>query len=643
METFPKSAQSSTSASDLNVLCHSGLLDLIPDPALIYLRTEDKILFANKLFSIISAYDLTDLQSMKLSAVIPEEPDTNPSPGEPRPVMLQIASGELLSRHLKIHSLSATNQVVVLVFSAPEEQNLFRQDLLEQEYRFDNLKFLTSISEQTSIPAVFQTAAKIIAQVIDTEVVITYQKSGQTLKRTQVDENYPIFPETISIEQLTRLNSTNLWRVGKPAQNLLEDMAEEADYAFLVSIPFLVNENLIGLALAAGSGPVPDNETLRYFSLLGSHASSAIKQLSIIDNARQTLRNIRHLAHIQQNITDNMTEGIIILTPDLRISELNPAAENMLGYASREVFQQKAEMVLIGNETLSTLYKNAQQGIPTIVGHNLNLNNRGGNSFPAQVLCLPVLEGEAVKSIVLLLRDLSQSEKIRAHSQQLEQRAFLGEVSAIFAHEVKNPINSISTGLQLIGLQMGPDAPYSGLVDRLQNDCQRLTHLVKSTLTFSKPVEYQIQPVDLAEMIPSILDRWGPRMTRLNINYNFSSPPEKLLVKADPRAIEQVFVNLISNAIQAMEETGGSLNVKMRLADPQTSPPQCEIIIADSGPGIPDDLVDHVFEPFLTTKASGTGLGLAITRRIVSAHEGNVFVESFPGGTMFHVLLPRVE
>ncbi|NLC13843.1 MAG: PAS domain-containing protein, partial [Chloroflexi bacterium] len=402
-----------------------------------------------------------------------------------------------------------------------------------------------------------------------------------------------------------------------------------------------INDRLQGLILAGGFGLIPDNETLRYLNLLRNQTNSALKHLLTLESAGSTMRNIRKLARIQQAVTDNLEEGVIVLSPDLRITELNPAAESMLGYASKEVFQQKAEMILIGNETLSTLYKNAQQGNPTLVGHNLNLNTRLGASFPAQVLCLPVKEEGVVRSIVLILRDLSQSEKIRAHSQLLEQRAFLGEVTAIFAHEVKNPINSISTGLQLIGMKMSPDAPYAGLVERLQNDCSRLTHLVKSTLTFSKPVEYQIQPVDLANLIPAILDKWDPRMKKLNITYNFSAPTERLLVKADPRAIEQVFVNLISNAIEAMDEHGGSLNIKLVPASPQIIPAQCEIIIADSGPGIPDDVVDHIFEPFLTTKSSGTGLGLAITKRIVTAHEGNIYVESVPGGSMFHVLLPR--
>lgn len=619
------------------------VIDLIPEPALVYLRAEDRIFSSNDAFQNLTAYNHTDLQSLRLASIMPDEPDTNPTTGESRPVMLQTASGQILIVLLKVVSLSPTNQIVLLVCSPAEEENPIRQDLLDQEYRYDNMKLLTEIGEQRTVQAVYQEVVRIIQRVLQPEVLMVYHRAEDKLVRSHPANKDDFFPDSILVPDLTLLPGATLWREGKPVQTPIENMAEEAELGYLVSVPILIDSMPDGILLLAGNGTPPGNEDLRYLSLLSALCSSVIKNLSTLESARQTLKNIRHITAIQQKITENLQEGIIILTPDLRITEMNPAAETILGYASSEVFQQKAEMVLIGNETLSTLYKSAQQGIPSIVGDNLNLNNRAGACFPAQVLCLPVVEKKVVKSIVLILRDLSQSEKIREHSQQLEQRAFLGEVSAIFAHEVRNPINSISTGLQLIGLKMEPDAPYADLVIRLQNDCTRLTHLVKSTLTFSKPVEYQIQPVDLAELIPSILDRWGPRMTRLNIEYNFNSSSGHILVKADPRAIEQVFVNLISNAIQAMEEKGGSLNVKMNPAEPLTSPPQCEIIIADSGPGIPDDVITHIFEPFLTTKSSGTGLGLAITKRIVSAHEGNIFVESFPGGSMFHVLLPIAE
>lgn len=617
-----------------------SVIDLISEPAVVYLRAEDRLYKANQAFQALSAYHPDELLAMRLSAVMPEEPDTNPTSGEPRPALFQTAAGEMLFVLLKVVSLSPTNQVVLLLLTPQTEENLIRKDLLDQEFRYDNLKLLSEIADQKSVMAVHQRAVEIIDQVLHPELLLAYQTKGDELVSLFAPNDENTFPQSMALDDLPSLSGTTLWREGKPSQGGFEKLAQSAELAYLVSVPILIKGQLEGLFLLAGEGKMPDNEDLRYLNLLASQCSAAIQNLAILDNARKTLRRVHHIAAIQQRITDNLEEGIIILTPDLRITEMNPAAESMLGYASLEVFQQKAEMVLIGNETLSTLYKSAQQGIPLIVGKDLSLNNRLGESFPAQVLCLPVMENKTVKSIILILRDLSQTEKIREHTQQLEQRAFLGEFSAVFAHEVRNPINSISTGLQLIGLKMEADAPYAELVNRLQNDCQRLTHLVKSTLSFSKPFEYQIQPVDLRDMLPMILERWAPRMTRLNISYNFSGPSETLLVKADPRAIEQVFVNLISNAIQAMEETGGSLNIKMNLAEPQLTPPQCEIIVADSGPGIPDDVIGHIFEPFLTTKSNGTGLGLAITKRIVTAHEGSMFVESFPGGSMFHVLLP---
>ena len=628
---------------DLQKLSQSALLDLIPEPAVVYLRSKDQLVLANQPFLDLSGYSSNDLQKLGLSAVIPEEPDTNPSPKEARQISLQISSGELLPVLMKIHSLSPTNQIVVLVFSTILEENLLRQDLLDQEYRYDNLRLLTELAEQPTVEALYKMASMIISKTSQPDFILIYRRNGQslTLAKEHNSEIAQYFPDNVEVSNLPNMESTVLWREGKPTLSTFETLSQEVEAAYLFSIPLFVNNNLQGLILSGGFGLVPDNETLRYLNLLSIHTSSALKHLSTMDQASTMMRNVRKLARIQQTVTDNLEEGIIVLSPDLRITELNPAAESMLGYASKEVFHERAEMVLIGNETLSTLYKNAQQGIPTLAGHNLNLNTRQGASFPAQVLCLPVKEEGIVRSIILILRNLSQSEKIRAHSQILEQRAFLGEVSAIFAHEVKNPINSISTGLQLIGMKMSPDAPYAGLVERLQNDCTRLTHLVKSTLTFSKPVEYRIQPVDLANLIPAILDKWDPRMKKLNITYNFSAPEERLLVKADLRSIEQVFVNLISNAIEAMEDHGGSLNIKLIPASAHIVPSQCEIIIADTGPGIPEDLVEHIFEPFLTTKSSGTGLGLAITKRIVTAHEGNIYVESVPGGSVFHVLLPR--
>ena len=92
-----------------------------------------------------------------------------------------------------------------------------------------------------------------------------------------------------------------------------------------------------------------------------------------------------------------------------------------------------------------------------------------------------------------------------------------------------------------------------------------------------------------------------------------------------------------------MEKTGGTLNLRVINGAEHLVPPQYDVIVADSGPGIPDDIKERIFEPFVTTNTTGTGLGLAITKRIVSAHKGTINLESYPGGTMFHVFLPKAE
>lgn len=621
-----------------SLLYIQSLIDLISEPAFVYLRTEDRLFKANAAFHELSGYNTNDLLMLRLSSLLPEDPDTNPTTGKARPALFHRADGELFFVLLKIVSLSPTNQIVLLVLTPQVEENPIRQDLLNQEYRYDNLKLLSKIAEQKTVQAIYQIATEIIDQVIEPQQLLAYEAEGDNFVSITSPIPHAVFPDELKSTDITPTTTTTFWREGKATQNNLEKHACDEGMSYLITAAMPSKDGVQGLFVLGGHGNPPDLEDLRYLNLLGAQCGAAISNLSLLDNARSTLRKVRHIAAIQQRITDNLEEGIIILTPDLRITEMNPAAENMLGYASLEVFQQDVEMVLIGSETLPNLYKSAQQGIP--ISSDIRLNHRNGIDFPAQSLCLPVMENETVKSIVLILRDISKTEKIRQHTKQLEQRAFLGEFAAIFAHEVKNPINSIATGLQLLGMQLQVNSPQAEWVERLQNDCQRLKHLVNSTLSFSKPVEYQPQPLDLRNIIPLILEKWSPRMAHLKINYDFNAPEELILVKADPRPIEQVFTNLITNAIQAMEEKGGSLNVKINLADPQTIPPQCEIIVADSGPGIPDDVIDHIFEPFLTTKGSGTGLGLAITKRIVTAHEGSMFVESFPGGSMFHVLLP---
>src|SRR5690606_18371867 len=168
-------------AGDLQILSHSSLLNHIPDPAVVYIHTKDQLVLANQPFLDLSGYSRTDLQKMGLSALIPEEPDTNPTSDEARQISIQLSSGELLPVLLRVHSLSPTNQVVVLVFSALQAENLFRQDLLDQEYRYDNLRLLTELAEQPNVGALYQMAVIIIAKTCKPDFILVYRRNGDAL------------------------------------------------------------------------------------------------------------------------------------------------------------------------------------------------------------------------------------------------------------------------------------------------------------------------------------------------------------------------------------------------------------------------------------------------------------------------------
>lgn len=639
----------SSDSAELEVLRHSQILELIPAGAVVYRRDKDELLFGNQKFFDLCHFSANDLPSMQLRDLIPYETDTNITVSDCRPIQIRLANGAIIQSAMRVFSLNLNNTLVILAFYPPDPDN----DTPEKSSgtvlntnMLDAYSLLSTLNQQNTIRNLLTATADIAKKELNAPITGLYlfQETGGSFTRYDLPTrfNSDTLPGKISAKICQIPSFEHLWLANQQAKHELHQFTLTKDYYYAVTLPIKVDNACYAILFATGLTPTPSTETMRFLAILATHSATAFAKLNALENASKRLNNMRHIVQINRGLTENMSEGLILLTPDLRIAEMNAAAENLLGYASKEVFLEDIEIVLIANESLVSLYKSAQQGISTIAGTNLMLNDRHGNSFSAQVTCIPIVLDDEVKSIVILLRDLSQTEQLLQHSKQLEQRAFLGEVSAVFAHEVKNPINSISTGLQYMGLTMSEDNPNYQLVMRLQQDCQRLTHLTESTLTFAKPIEYRLIPTDLSNLIESILERWGPRMTRVNISYLFETSPEHAIINADGRAIEQVFVNLISNSIQAMDSNGGTLRINIQPAQ-DSQPPQYEITVADSGPGIPSDIIKHIFEPFQTTKSTGTGLGLAITKRIIAAHKGNIFVESYPGGTMFTILLPMAH
>jgi signal transduction histidine kinase len=313
----------------------------------------------------------------------------------------------------------------------------------------------------------------------------------------------------------------------------------------------------------------------------------------------------------------------------------------MLGYERSELQGLPVQDVIVGATDVQGTFLDALgHEIETERAH-LTIHRRDGTPLPVHLRVVPI-KAETQSRLLVVIQDRSEQKAYEDQREILAQRAILGEVTAILAHEVRNPINNISTGVQLVASRLGEDHPQYDSLERLRKECDRLNQLLSDVLFFARPLELKMEPLDLSDLMDRLLQRWSPRFNQLKIRHHTDFEPDLPRVLADPRTFEQVVLNLITNALQAMTD-GGTISINLS----ETTSNQgrmVELQIADTGPGIPPKVIDRIFDPFYTTKKDGTGLGLAISRRILTAHKGTIHVESFTdAGTVFTICVPVAE
>jgi signal transduction histidine kinase len=157
-------------------------------------------------------------------------------------------------------------------------------------------------------------------------------------------------------------------------------------------------------------------------------------------------------------------------------------------------------------------------GVTTHDIGKVTLNRRDGTAFPALVHVLPVMMKDALIGIELIISDISENENNKTLNQHLEHRAVLGDYTAAFAHDIRNPINNIYTGIQLLAAKLDENDPNQEIIERIQGDCTRLNHQMESFLAFSRPTDLHLEPIDVGMFLKRTLDRWHPRLMRANIN-----------------------------------------------------------------------------------------------------------------------------
>jgi two-component system, LuxR family, sensor kinase FixL len=244
------------------------------------------------------------------------------------------------------------------------------------------------------------------------------------------------------------------------------------------------------------------------------------------------------------------------------------------------------------------------------------------------------------------LADLEEkTEELRLTTQQLWQSAKLasvGELAAGIAHELNNPLGIVSLRLEGVLTKTADDDPRRAALEIIEQELDRMASLVATLLQFSRPGHEATSSVDVSEEMDRTLDLMHHHMRKRGIEAHPVYASERLLILADRQKLRQVFLNLVTNACDAMT-AGGTLTLQVRRQSFENCTNGVVVEVADTGHGIPADILPKVMDPFFTTKeeGKGTGLGLAICRRIVQEHQGTLQIDSKVGkGTTVRILFP---
>ncbi|HEY70237.1 MAG TPA: PAS domain-containing protein [Anaerolineae bacterium] len=620
------------------------------DQALLVLDADGKrILTCNHAFLLLTGYARADLQNLLPSALFPDEKGEQAlqrlretwqnQDCHLKDILLKGYEGNLIAVDLLAQPVT-TGRALLLTIRPLSQRRLEETRLHAERIRLQALAKLSNMLEEGTITDLDRTLSQ-AAEMLGATHVALYRVSPTSPDYQLEGELPPEFPRTLPASELAPMGPSSSWSLGNRPDRVLQRAARVAKMELLRTASLGEPRAWVGILVACWKTKEQAPREAEALMNILANLCHATMQLNL---QRQSIENLRsNIERIRNELTDQssaLTEALLVLDESMCVVRANPAAADMLGYRMDELTGLPVKDVLVGPEdALATLLD--------AVGHKraaerqlITIHRRNGRPFPVQLRAVPT-SAPAGNHLLVTLVDQSERQALVEQQETLTQRALLGEVTAIFAHEVRNPINNISMGVQLVASRLGKDSEHYASLDRLRKECTRLDQLLSDVLFFARPLELKMEPLRLSGLLQRLIARWKPRMELAKVQCHMSFAENLPMTAVDPRTFEQVIVNLISNALQAMPK-GGSLTFSLApLTTSQDS--LVELKIADTGPGIPPDILGRIFDPFFTTKKEGTGLGLAITRRILTAHKGSIDVESYPGtGTIFTIRVPAV-
>ena len=358
--------------------------------------------------------------------------------------------------------------------------------------------------------------------------------------------------------------------------------------------------------------------------------------LVLLQRYRTTRARLSRIRVFSDRLVENMPIGLVALGPAGEVAVVNPAGCELLGQAVAAMIGHPARGVLPG--ALMALADRLGPGQPSIEEETA-CEMRPGVSLPLAVSAAVLCDDDGSDlGRILIFKDLSDVRALEAAVERSKRLAAVGSLAGGVAHEIRNPLSSLK-GFATYFKERSTENPEAEQIAGIMiQEVDRLNRVVSQLLELSRPVKISPKALKLGAVIDTAAALVQPQAAAAGVEISVAVADDLPPVPMDPERMHQVLLNLLLNAMEAMDH-GGRLEVAAR-----TSESHVEVRVSDSGRGILAQDLGHVFDPYFTTKSTGTGLGLAIVHQIVEAHRGAVHIDSRPGsGTTVRLHLPLVR
>jgi PAS domain S-box-containing protein len=414
-----------------------------------------------------------------------------------------------------------------------------------------------------------------------------------------------------------------------------------------VVVPMKAKDKVIGLLTMdnAVSRRSLVNTNMDYLSLIAGQMAVAIENSKLYEDAKEKLRqlsqlneNIMQLQNYNQNILMTMPSAVISFDNTGKIKTFNNTAEVISGLSFDEVKDKTAKQLWRDNPSLlkaltqecsnvELSYQNKKEDTVT-----LNINTR-------------VLKNTSSHKIgmISVLTDMSEIKMLEKQVRRSDRVTSLGTMVAGIAHEIKNPLTSLKLFIQLMEENKRDPNFWEEYGSVITAEVGRLEVIVENFLGFARTKEVDMRKVKVKDITDKVYQLVKAQCSKENVEVQVVVD-DSFEVKADLHKMQQVFLNLILNAVQAMPKDRRHKGKIVLHAELDKTKDQVRIALVDNGTGIPKENLEKLFTPFFTTKQKGTGLGLSIVHKIIEEHDGTIQVESELGrGTVFYIVLPLLK